>query len=495
MSIKSSTLLFKKQISILALFALMFLFQNCGTSEDSISAALINYEQGQADKLQFAFDATIDHIGYMSCDGALQPQSPYFTFKAGAYNSGEGLKFRDNFMSSVSELYDNKEKLLSYLARSRRNVGAGVILSLRESGEFRGPLLSQDGSINDFVTPMLWNLGENLQLANTRLSSLLYDNPQGVNYLSGFNGVFQKSFEGDIYFSESSFVRSTLEGSGYLTLTFAVNDPADSGSKARSPHDETGINPAANSSVFGKGYKMNFAQLNPIRINSPRVVLTDVTGFDLENESSLSEEWVCPPNERYIIIRNTADATRRFDGAPEFKINGSANNPWNADYEDGGRGVGGYYMERISTDLDDKDNDGDKTELIKFKHKVLCPTIPDEMLSGQAEHTDPSWKRIRNLLSPDEWYVYRGDRYNCIVPKKNNGSCYGRLEQSSSESTLLQYFTDEDFVDQQLEDERVFQSDRSNPKPIRPIVIDCEASTGLASARVCPHVLSVCYKE
>ncbi len=497
MNIKSPTSLFKKQAPIPMLFTLMLLLQNCGTSENDISESLKNYEQSQADKLQFAFEATIDHIGYMSCDGTPElQQSPYFTFKVGAYNNGEGLKFKDNFISSVGKLYENKEKLLSYLAQSKRNQGAGAVMSIRESGQFRGPLTLEEGRIEDFVAPILWNLGANQQLANPSFSSLLYDNPQGVNYLSGFNGVFQKSFETSLYFPNSSFVRPALEGISYLALTFAVNDLAENnGSKARSPYDEKGLNPAVDSSVFGKGYKMKFAQFDSRRISSPRAVLTEVTGYDLENESGLNEKWVCPPNERYIIIRNTTDATRRFDDSLALKNNGTSNNPWNLDYDDGGKGVGGYYMERIYQDSDDKDNDGNRTELIKFRNKVLCPTIPDEMLSGHTEHTDPAWKRIRNLLSPDEWYVYRGERYNCIVPKKNNGSCYGRLEQPSSENTFLQYFANEDFIDQKLADERNFQSNTSIPKPIRPSIIDCEASTPPASARLCPHILSVCYKQ
>ncbi len=514
----------------------MLLFQNCGSSESGISDALTEYDAAQADKLQFAFDASIDHIGYMSCESDA-PQAPHFNFKVGAFNDGEGLKFRENFISSVGSLAENKSKLLEYLAASKRNANAGVVLSLRESGAFRGPVKFGEGNTEDFVAPMLWNPSANLHLANPQVSSLLYENPNGVNYLSGIRGGTDKSFESEIYYrglnTQRLGVRPGLQSSTYLALTFAIDDLENGGSLARSPHDPAGRDPAAASSVFGKGYQMDFTQLDINRTSSPQVVMTRVKGFDLENESSLGEGWVCPPDERYIIVKDAADAMRRFDGArptkDAFDYNGDGsisgpdeimvdadadtfpdpNNPWEAGYRDGGKNMGGYYIDQLMVDQFDEHRDpaksldsdgvgdGDNTETAKLTHKVLCPMVPDEMISGQAEHTDPAWKRVRSLLGSDEWYVYRGDRYNCIVPKKSNGSCYGKFESASGGSPIIQYFASEDFVNQQLQDELNYQNDTRDPKPdkpIRPVVTDCEAASGDASARFCPHVLSICHK-
>ncbi|MGH1467459.1 MAG: hypothetical protein ACRBBP_01070 [Bdellovibrionales bacterium] len=508
---------------------LMLLFQNCGSSESGISAALTDYDAAQADKLQFAFDASIDHIGYMSCESDA-PQGPHFNFKVGAFNDGEGLKFRDNFMSSLGALAENKTKLLEYLFASKRNSNAGVVMSLRESGQFRGPVKFGGGSTEDFVEPMLWSPAANVQLANPTISSLLYENPNGVNYLSGIQGGTDKSFEGDIYFkgvgAQSLVVRPGLQSNTYLALTFAVDDLENGGALARSPYDPTGVDSAASSSVFGKGYQMDFAQLDIGRSSSPKVVMTEVTGFNLENESSLGEGWICPPSERYIIVKDSVDAMRRFDGArptkDAFDYNGDgsisgpgeieidddldgspdANNPWDDDYRDGGTVVtgGGYYMEYMTADIDDVDGDEDETELIKVKHKVICPMVPDEMISGQAEHTDPAWKRVRSLLGSDEWYVYRGSRYNCIVPKKSNGSCYGKFENASGGNTvpLVQYFASEDFIERELTENRRVEAEIEAGNPVErtefPVVTDCEASSGNASSRFCPHVLSVCHK-
>lgn len=486
MNIKPSPFFFKRLFSIFSLFMMMCLFQNCGTSEESLSEALTDYEAQQADALPFAFDLTVDHIGYMSCESdRLQNSKTHFNFKAGAFNNNSGLKFKEGFLSSsaVGGLRVNKAKLVEYLAASKRNVNAGVVLSIRESADFRGPLKFGTSSASNFVSPMLWNPSKNVQLTESTFSGALYENPDGINYISGLSGISGKTFEGQLSYNglgvQKANIRSALEGAGYLAFTFAVNDLADGGEKARSPFDNEGRADEAKSSVFGKGYKMNFAQIDFGRPSSPRRMMTSVQGFNLENESSLSETWTCPTNEHYIVMRNVGDAMRRFDG-----VSFAGNNPWDSTYNDGGKGVGGYYMEYMGPDIVNN-----STAFVNQKHKVLCPTVPDEMLSGQAEHTDPAWKRVRSLLSTDEWYVFRGDRYNCIVPKKNDNACYGDFEQASSRGNpFVQYFATEDLV------EKAIENHYSGTVVIPVTETDCEGSTPTSAGRYCPQVFSVCHK-
>lgn len=504
---KTPTFLFKRALSVLSLLMLMFLFQNCGVSEDSITDALSEYETQRADALPFAFDLTVDHIAYMSCEGELlQQSSTHFNFKAGAYNDNEGLKFKDSFFesSAVGALGGNKKKLLSYLASSARNQGAGVVMSLRESGDFRGPS-GVGGGEADYVSPMLWNPSNNVQLTETTISGRLYDNPAGVNYLSGLSGTTGKSFDAQLGFNgvgvQGPYMRPILEDSGYLAFTFATTNLDKPGYEARSPVDPLGTDVLAKSSVFGKGYKMGFNKLDAGRPGSLRVVAVSVDAYNMESDgTTLGEEWECSEEDRYIIMKDVADAKRRYDLGPTTNGDGALNQPWNEEdiiegtlaYDDGGKGVGGYYYEYMEGDI----LADDPTDLIRKRHKVLCPMVPDQMVSGQAEHTSDAWKRVRNILGVDDWYVFRGPRYNCIVPKKNSvGVCYGKLEQQSG-SPVVQYFADEDFIDDQIALEKAYRDDTTDPKPDKiPLVTVTDCGGTSTPNRFCPQVLSICHKK
>lgn len=485
------------------LLSMVFFMQGCGSSDDSFADSLTDFEAEQADNLPFAFDVNIDHIGYMSCESdSLSISSKHFNFKAGSFNSNSGVKFRDNFFSSIGDLGGNREKLAEYLAASKRNVNAGVVMSIRTSGDFRPPfsiVTEEDADATDlvdFVSPMLLDPSLNLSLSDPNFSSLMFDNREGINYISGLPGTSNKTLDSTLSFNKigsQTIVTTALQNESYLAFTFATNDLEEPGVLARSPFDEAGLADGARTSVFGKGYKMTFAQDDISRPSSPTAVMTSVQGFNLENNgTSNGETWVCPTNERYIIVR-AQDARRRFDSADATRGGGVANNPWDAAYEDGGTGRGGYYMEYLEPDID---NPGTTN---KVKHKVLCPTVPDNIAG--TEHLDPAWTRVRNLLSVKDWYVFRGARYNCIVPKNTDNACYGDFLSSPSSGGVndnanreVRYFASEDSIDKKIRDNKV-SVDTGSARTIYDPITDCEAATGNGGSKFCPKVFSICHKQ
>ncbi len=151
--------------------------------------------------------------------------------------------------------------------------------------------------------------------------------------MSGLSGVTNKTLDTTLSFNgigAQKAVTAALQDDSYLSFTFATSDLENPGVLARSPFDEEGRDESAKGSVFGKGYKISFSKLDPNRFSSPNAVMSGINGFDLENNgTSNGETWVCPPSERYIIVR-AEDARRRFDG---FAATGE---PWEPTYDDGG---------------------------------------------------------------------------------------------------------------------------------------------------------------
>ena len=493
-------------MALISLIFLMLLFQNCGQSENNNFDDISSIEQSEADALPFAFDLTVDHIAYMSCDSNSVNQSgKLFNFKAGAFNNNEGIKIRESFRSSLAG--KSKRFVLKRLAASKRNKGAGVVMSVREGGRFQGPILigGDDGgtgldAIGNYMAPMIWNPISLVHLTSEKVLNFLWDRPDGVNYLEGFSNLEGKTFEGEIAYNTlgaQQLLRNAVSSDSYLTFTFATENLENLGVQARAPSSEEGNAVAANGSVWGKGYKMNFAQINPTRPNSPRRALSSVRGYNLENESSLDEDWVCPPSERYIVVRNTTDALRRYDAANLTRGSGGsavANNPWDSAYDPGPETQGGYMMNVMIPDTEDIDSDGDSNELVSVRRKVVCPTIPDDIDLGSSEHTIDAWKRIRSLLPGEDWYVFRGPRYNCVVPKQNDTACYGNFEnsQGSSGTTIIQYLPDEDLPEFWIKRKK---DDVARGETNTVVVRETECEGPSTPGRFCPQVISVCHKR
>jgi len=532
------------------------LFQNCDFVSDEIDADASAVDQSSADAMPFAFDVDIDQIAYMSCNGA-GFNNPYFSFRAGGYESGSGVSLRENFLSQYGGYNDSR--LSTLLNLSPRNSRTGVVMGVRDSGAFQNILTFQgdDNADNKSIdgrdmAGLMFQPTQTYTSSNV-LSSILDQREGATNYLRGVGGLSDtRSFDGSINlfsvddqpntqpvangFDER--YRIDLENQAYLAFTFANSDLENVGERARSPFSATGESNEAQSSVWGKGYKFNFVQYDDFvdypsvtfRPSSPERAVAQVTAFNLETESQLGENWVCPDDQKYVIVRR-ADALRRYDGVG---VNAS-NHPFNqydrvdplddesaldptTSYDDGctldngvdgqapsalgGCNRGGYYY----TYQADYDGNG---ELDYVRHKVLCPMMSDQIPLDTPANRDEisAWERVRRALPVEDWFVFRGSRYNCIVPKNDTGdACYaGSVNfndglDPSDVRNIIQYFADEDHPDIRIAHER---EDVANDTPTSTVIIpeiettrDCGpgSSTAHGGFNYCPQIVSICYR-
>ena len=529
-------------MSLLCLLLIAVLFQNCDYSSEGPSLNASTRDQVNADAMPFAFDIDIDHIAYMSCRGEnfhLSSGHPFFSFRAGGYQSGSGVGFQDNFLDQYGGFTETRLKDL--LSISNRNRTTGVVMSVRETGQFQNVLrFSADDETQNLNGPGQSFAGlmflPGLQtLTDSRVLDVLLDQRTSpVNYLRGVSGLQDtRAFDGSInLFSNNDprpdntiptppangadkAYRDALQDQAYLAFTFATEDLERPGLRARSPFTVTGETNEGRRAVFGKGYQFNFSEYDNyvgtgFRSSSQKRAVAQVRAFNLDGEASINETWSCPDDQKYIIVRQQ-DALRRYDGIAISP----ANHPFreydrvdptdtdsgldnSTDYVDGAGGPGGYYY------TFEKDYDGNG-ELDFVRHKVICPLvadqIPADIPANQAERE--AWERVRRILPTEDWYVFRGPKYNCVVPKNDTGNiCYAGglnfnegLDERQSRN-LVQYFADEDHPDIRIDQERRDQADVDIDIEEISITPDCGPTSGTSHGgrNYCPHVVSVCYR-
>lgn len=349
----------------------VFVFQNCSVPPivDTDAKAL-----EEAAKVDFAYDASIDQITYMSCALAMPgtfDRGAYYSFRIGAYRDQAGLRLNDSFRLA----YGNRpaDRQSSILASSPANTGTAVQLGVRQLNNFQG-LYTADGNPKngqDYV-----NIFETLGTLD--LSDLLVriSPTSRLRYLRN-GSVFGARFEGDLNFTQnptlSGSIRTILNNDGFLGLTYSYSQKGSGGNTgmsdtyARAPgylYEDTGSDPARQ--VYGRGFYLRFTQpMNgntPAHQNFPNVILKSVTEMNLLSQTGGTGlgTWTCPDTLRLKIVR-AEDA-----GAP-----------------------GG----------------------------TACSMAPDPAV------LTPDLVIARNQLRVEDWYIDMTNK--CIVPKKDPGTCYG----------------------------------------------------------------------
>lgn len=338
-------------------------FQNCSQpvpvdSEEALKLA--------AAKVDFGYEATIDQISYMSC-AVSRPGTfdagAYYSFRVGAYRTG-GLRINDTFRAANGK--KPPEKQAELLSESPANTSTNIQFSIRQLANFQMMYTGTGTAVRgqDYV-----NVLE--PLGTLDLSDLLVrmDADSRVRYLR--NGtVFGSRMEGSLYFTQNptlaGSIRTFLRNDAMLAQTYShMAEGTTTDTLARSPRD-TVPNSTANpySQVFGRGYKIKFAQpsigATASSANFPDVVLREISEQKLTplDTSSLST-WTCPDTMRFRIVR------------PE----------------------------------DVRAN------------RVVCTMAPDPTIPTQ------DLSIIRNQLRVEDWYIDMTNR--CIVPKKAPATCYG----------------------------------------------------------------------
>jgi hypothetical protein len=527
----------KQLLSVIFLLSVGIFVQNCDYSSDSPSLNVLSLDEDSANNFPFAYDLDIDHIAYMSCRGTAFSGGggPFFSFKAGGFESGSGVKFRESFLESFGSL--NSNRLKSQLNLSPRNKGAGVVMSVRETRNFQNVLRfsEADGSQDidgSSLTGLMYN--ETNTLTNSTILDVMVNSRfSPLNYLRGFQNFSSlRTFDGSInLFSvddqssgngiptppSNSFdqtYRNALDDEAYLAFTFATNPDEVStqsfaGLNARSPFGSEATSADARTSVWGKGYQFTFSEYdnfinNSFRQSSQKRAISSVRAYNLENEAQINENWACPVDQKYIIVRR-ADALRRYDGVGinpnNHPINDDASALNQNGYNDGDFEVGGYYY--ANRESSDRDGDG---ELDFIRKKVICPMLPDQIPADDTPENRAeieAWKRIRRILPVEDWFVFRGPKYNCIVPKNVSGdSCYGGASLTNgfdpqAQRNLIQYFADEDHPDIRIFQERMDIDDENITIDEIEVTPDCGTNSDVSHGgrNYCPHVLTVCNRQ
>ena len=264
-------------ISVLFCFTL-FGFQNCSSpleGESGISSV--------AQNAPFAFDGNMDTIAHMSCGGMVAGYDPaaYFSFAAGAYNAGSGIKFNDNFLSYTGGLNPvNKQRLLT---ESPANKNSKFQIAVRNVA-----------NVKQILGGLAEGQGYGSYAGDITSSDVALSLPQttGGNFVNNFSA-------GQVY-AENDMVTGNVAqgardqmnaGNGLLGFTFS-NDNYPSG----------GVGPVE-TRAYGRGLVVSF--VNPAHISTAGVSnqLNSAVEYNLEDGSLVGGSWTCSQSLRYMIVR------------------------------------------------------------------------------------------------------------------------------------------------------------------------------------------------
>lgn len=461
---------FKKVFWTLAFgFSTIMLFQNCSDLNNADVISITDVEQQLLENLPFAFESTIDQMGYMSCSGQAATSDPkIFTLKAGAFSSGSGIRLKSNYLSQISHL--SAETQHKSLALSSRNIETGAVLSIRERNNLQVYLaFNQNGEKS--IDRLMFNesLGRTFSMEHYAKRFIALGSGNYMNYIPGLTGFLGKTFDGEVRLSANGaveeLIRSFLGSSHYLTVTYneAVgNQTGMPFQLVRSPHNT--LNPSGNgnarTSVFGLGYALSFSQFDARMYDVPNRVMSVEHAVNLENNSVMGEDWDC--SEKFVIVR-PEDALRNTVD-PDPSVAGS----------------------RSETGLQ------------------VCPKKSDDQpLNVQQQRR---WERIRNILPVENWYVNlprdlvnssgnpvidpaTGQPYRlpgCVVPKGND-SCYDMNELTggtNNQNIRVAYYREE-----------IGGGEIGSGWNHTVDGIVYNGRCGPGTTFVCPHFVTICYKK
>jgi hypothetical protein len=325
----------------------------------------------EAAKLDFAYDATVDHIGYMSCSG-MSPgsfdTSAFFSYRLGAYRKG-GVRLTDEFRNANRA--KTVEKLASLMVASPANSETHVQLAFRRTSNLQSMYARSATPTHgeDYV-----NIFE--QLGTVDLAELMVKADPDISLRYLRNGsVFGSRFEGSLHFSDAygttdSMRREQMNRNAMLTITYSqkFNSQGNVGGTggstdtlARSPKDVDNKSlEKPEQSVYGRGLNLTFSQPTDggsPHTSRPSAILNTVSERSLRQGQTTTQTWTCPSSLRFKIAR-----------ASDVKAG-----------------------------------------------RTTCS------MAGDPETPTDELSRVRHILRPEDWYV---DMVNkCIVSKKGE-SCY-----------------------------------------------------------------------
>lgn len=439
-------------------FSTIILFQNCSDLNNAEMVSIDTVVQEHLRNLPFAFDVELDQISYMSCSGQYAAGHPNaYTFKAGAFFPGSGLRLRNNFMSNISNL--NTDVQAHSLRLSNRNAEAGAVLSIRERNYLQDYIDPQANKGEIPMSRLMFNESTGRHFSSEHYARRLLAMGTGnyMNYISGLPGFLHKSFDGTIRIADSSgtadSLRNLMANSHYLTVTFPEPVGSQTSGKrhglARSPHNTMSGDQQALTSVFGRGYALSFQQFDGRMPTVPARILSVNNTVNLENQSIVSDNWDC--SERFVIVRPEDAKRLTYDPTP----------------------------------------DTNATPAESLENREVCEMNSDPIPANVEEQK--RLERIRNILPVESWYVTlprtiveAGVTYTkpgCIVPKGND-FCYDMREETggvNNPNFRIAYY---------------YEEDTSSTEWGHSVEgINYEGRCGAGTLFVCPHYVTICHKN
>ena len=419
-------------------FISVILFQNCTTNFEEEQGSV----RPSGDIESVAFDTVVDTLAYMSCEGmdTNYHQRAYFTFKAGAYNQGSGIRFTDKYFDWAR--FENLESRVRRLKETANNLGVYLQMGIHQQGSYLAPLGSGAGIRKQEVydTNVLGVLSD--EIYASQIAKL--EEGQRINYFRGLPGFKGKVIEGRLSLVgqgavAQDSVRNILEGvasqPGLITLGYTRGDL--SSGKLLGPDGS-----AADKVAFGHGYRLTFGYghrydflghqiISPYVTNnddlkSRRLSLSAVTELNLNGGQPISEaQWNCPTEARFMIFR-PQEIKKNVDGL------------------DLPCGVDMYGDEDL--------------------------TLLDRKLTDTE-------KAISLTLRPEDWSIDFEKR--CVVPKRDGGQCYGL--QYGVHNSLVNYY-----------------GELSSGKCGHDVEIELDLNGDSRTEKVsvlCPHYISFCFRN
>lgn len=261
------------------------LYQNCSQPLAERADA-----SSVAQTAPFAYEARVDHFAYMSCSNMPSgyDTNAFFTFKAGAYNDGAGVKFNNAFVYEVRNLLQADKAAVLDLSPINKDVY--MQMSVRQSSNLQTPfginnMPYQANFVGSLSAPEIAN-----ELARVNGTSFTRTFPSGAK------------FEGRAQMTTSESLADTIRqqvsvNGNYLSLNY---------SRITNPSEAISTPSGSTTSVFGNGYKMAFVlghgQTSNFSGGTARV-MTNLSEYNLSNQSLTGANWECNANWVLMIVK------------------------------------------------------------------------------------------------------------------------------------------------------------------------------------------------
>ncbi len=275
---------------------LLLVFQNCADPEVASQSSSVSINN-------FPYDASVDHIAYMSCKSDAQldlKNEMYFSFKVAALRENSGLRFADNFQKII-KTYDATQ-IAGVLANSSDVIGAQLQLHVH-ARDLQGEAEGLE------PTKILYPLDSGLIVQEF---AALDSETSRFNFLTQVPGLIDRRFEGAVGlrgFYPHNIKSLFNDSDAILSLTYSSEDLYDSSSELIRPISSDP------SRAFGVGFSLGF--------DATSRKITSVEEIDLETKDTQpADRWVCPSALQFKIVRQqdvqdvqARAASGKFQGA------------------------------------------------------------------------------------------------------------------------------------------------------------------------------------